>query len=146
MARCVQFLQQLLHGGDFIGLFVDLDMSQHQRRINGERAEHLFCLDVVEVIETALKHLAIERYNKRTGTRHGKVQAGGVFAKGFFNVSGAQPLQNIPDRRMGGRPFPTILKALCSFDRWTLMKVRMPRYELAPLTIAKIENSKTCGS
>src|ERR1039458_7515608 len=39
-----------------------------------------------------------------------------------------------------------ILKALFSFLRWTLMKVQMPRYELAPLTIAKMENSKTCGS
>lgn len=38
------------------------------------------------------------------------------------------------------------LNALFSFPRWILMKVRMPRYELAPLTIAKMENSKTCGS
>jgi hypothetical protein len=32
---------------------------------------------------------------------------------------------------------------LFSFLRWTLMKVRMPRYELAPLTIAKMENNRT---
>jgi hypothetical protein len=33
MASQVEFLQQLLHGGDFVGLFVDLDMRQHQRRM-----------------------------------------------------------------------------------------------------------------
>ena len=45
-----------------------------------------------------------------------------------------------------GGLFQLILKALFSFRRWTLMKVRMPRYELAPLTIAKMENNRTCGS
>ena len=71
MARHVEFLQQFLHGGDFVGLLVDLDMRQNQRRIDGERAEHLFCLGVVEVIEAALERLAIERHNTHTGTGHG---------------------------------------------------------------------------
>src|ERR1035437_3617527 len=61
MARHVEFLEELLHGGDFIGLLVDLDMRQHQRRVDGERAEHLSCLEVVEAIETALESFAIER-------------------------------------------------------------------------------------
>jgi hypothetical protein len=33
MIRQAEFLQQLLHGGDFVGFFVDLDMRQHQPRI-----------------------------------------------------------------------------------------------------------------
>ena len=45
----------------FIGFFVDLDMRQNQRRIDGEGAEQLSCLGVVEIIETALERLAIER-------------------------------------------------------------------------------------
>jgi hypothetical protein len=92
MARQVEFLQQLLHGGDFVGLFVDLDVRQHQRRVDGERAEHLFCHDVVEVIETALERLAIERNDARVGAPGGEIQIGGVFAKGLFNIRRAQPL------------------------------------------------------
>ena len=48
---------------DFVSFFVDVDMRQHQRRVDGERAEHLFCLGVVEVIEAAFERLAIERDN-----------------------------------------------------------------------------------
>jgi len=97
MASQVEFLQQLLHGGDFVGLFVDLDMRQHQRRIDGERAEHLFCLDVVEVVETAPQRLAIERDDARAGIRRDKIQVGRMRAgSGCLNgfprmISGVLP-------------------------------------------------------
>jgi hypothetical protein len=74
MARHVEFFQQFLHGRDFVGFFVDVDMRQHQRRVDGERAEHLFCLGVVEAIETAFERLAIKRDNSRAGTRRVNVQ------------------------------------------------------------------------
>ena len=61
MISQAEFLQQLLHGGDFVGFFVDLDMRQHQPRIGGERAEHLPGFSIVEVVETALQRLAVER-------------------------------------------------------------------------------------
>jgi hypothetical protein len=146
MARHVEFFQQFLHGRDFVRFFVDVNMRQHQCRVDGERAEHLFCLGVVEAIETTFERLAIKRDNSRAGTRRVSVQVGRMLAKGYFNIRRRQPLQNIPDGRMRGRPFPAYLEALFSFRRWTLMKVRMPRYELAPLTIAKMENNRTCGS
>jgi len=40
------------------------------------------------------------------------VQVGRVFAKGYFNIRRRQPLQNIPDGRMRGRPFPAYLESL----------------------------------
>jgi hypothetical protein len=38
-------------------------MRQHQRRVDCERAEHLFCLGVVEAIKTAFERLAVKRDN-----------------------------------------------------------------------------------
>jgi DDE_Tnp_1-associated len=80
----IRYILQGLNGGDLIGLFVDLDMRRHQRRIDGERAEHLPCLGVVEAIETALERFAIERQEACARTRRGCVQVGGVFAKDLF--------------------------------------------------------------
>ena len=116
MACHVEFLQQFLHGGDFIGLFVDLDMRQHQRGIDGERAEHLPCLGVVEAIETALERFAIERQEACAGTRRGCVQVGGVFARDLFYFRRAQPLQNISDGGMSGRPSPAEPEGLVQFS------------------------------
>ena len=87
MARHVEFFQQFLHGRDFVGFFVDVDMRQYQRRVDGERAEHLFCLGVVEAIETTFERLAIKRDNSRAGTRRVNVQVGRVFAKGYLPPS-----------------------------------------------------------
>ena len=75
MSGQVEFLQQLLHGGDFVGFFVDLDMRQHQRRIDGERAEHLPGLDVVEGVETGLERLAVERDDARLAARRSEIVA-----------------------------------------------------------------------
>src|ERR1700685_3774061 len=49
MARQVEFLHQLLRGGDLVGFFIDFDVGENQRRIDRERAEQLPCLGVVEV-------------------------------------------------------------------------------------------------
>ena len=65
-----------------------------------------------EAIETAFERLAIKRDNSPAGTRRVNVQLGRVFAKGYFNIRRRQPLQNIPDGRMRGRPFPAYLKSL----------------------------------
>ncbi len=112
MARHAEFFQQLLHGGDFVGLLVDLDMRQHQRRIGGQRAENLFCLDAVEVVETSPEHLAIECHDACAEFRLAKVQACGMFAKRLFNVRLVQPLQNVADRRMGRRSLAAYLEGL----------------------------------
>ena len=112
MASQVEFFQQLLHRRDFIGFVVDFDMRQHQRRVDSERAEYLFCLGVVEAIKTAFERLAVKRDNSRTGNCCIEVQIGCMFAKGLFNIRRRQPLQNIPDSRVSRRPFPADLEGL----------------------------------
>ena len=94
MASHVEFFQQLLHRRDFIRFVVDFDMRQHQRRVDSERAEYLFCLGVVEAIKTAFERLAVKRDNSRTGNCCIDVQVGCMFAKGLFNIRRRQPLQN----------------------------------------------------
>ena len=57
MARNIEVFQQFLHGRYLVGLFIDLDMRQHQRRIDGKSAEYLSCFGIVEGVETALERL-----------------------------------------------------------------------------------------
>ena len=73
MARQVEFLHQLLRGGDLVGFFIDFDVGENQRRIDRERAEQLPCLGVVEVVETALQRLAVERDDARLGARRSEI-------------------------------------------------------------------------
>src|SRR6516162_1503750 len=57
MARNIEFLQQFLHRRYLVGLFIDHDMRQHQRRIDSKSAEYLSCFGIVEGVETALERL-----------------------------------------------------------------------------------------
>ena len=75
------------------------------------------------------------------------VQVGRMVTKDIFNIRRAQPLQNIPDGGMSGWPFPSDLKG--SVQLWPMdldEGADAAITELAPLTIAKMENSRTCGS
>jgi len=112
MARDIKLFQQFLHRRYLVGLFVDLDMRQHQRRIGRKCAEHLSCLDIVEGVKTAPERLAVKRQNTRAGGRFVAVQVSGVFAKDLLDIRRVQPLQNITDRRVRGRPLPTDLERL----------------------------------
>ena len=103
VASDIEFFQQFLHRRYLVGFFIDLDMRQHQRRIDGKSAEHLSCLGIVEGVETALERLAVKRHNTRAGGCFAAVQVGGVLAKDLLDIRRIQPLQNITDRRMGGR-------------------------------------------
>ena len=112
MVRQVEVLQQLLRGRDFVGFLVDVDVRQHQRRVDRERAEHLFCLGVVEAIEAAFERLAVKRDNAHATSPRRNVELGGVFAKSLFNIRRREPLQNVADGGMRGRPFPADLECL----------------------------------
>jgi hypothetical protein len=48
--------------------------------------------------------------------------------------------------RVGERKTYWVPNVAFSLRRWTSMKVTMPRYELQPVTMARMENSRTCGS
>ena len=107
----VEFGQQLLHGRDLVGFLIDFDVSEHERRIDRERAEHLFGFDVVETVEAALQRLAVERDDAGLGPIGRTVEEGGVFAKRLFDIGGVETLQNIADGRMRRRSLPLDLEA-----------------------------------
>ena len=106
----VEFDQQLLHGRDFVGFLIDFDVSEHQRGIDRERAEHLFGLGVVEIVEAALQRLAVERDDAGLGRIGREIEVRAVFAKRLFDIGGVEPLQNIADGRMRRRPLPLDLE------------------------------------
>ena len=106
LAGQVEFLHQLLHGGDLVGFFIDFDVGENQRGIDRERTEHLPCLGVVEVVETALQRLAVERDDASLRPRGRAIQVGSVFAKDLFDLRRAEPVQDIADRRVNGRALP----------------------------------------
>ena len=112
MACDIQLFQQFLHRRYLVGLFVNLDMRQHQRRIGGKSAEYLSCLGIVEGVKTAPERLAVKRQKTRASGRFAAVQVCCVFAKDLLDIRRFQPLQNVADRRVSGRPLPTDLERL----------------------------------
>src|ERR1700747_1979068 len=103
----IEFFQQFLRRRYLVGLFINLDMRQHQRRIGGKSAEYLSGLSIVEGVETALESLAVERHDTHADGRRAAVQVCGVFTKDLLDIRRVEALENIPDRRVGGRPLPT---------------------------------------
>jgi len=51
MACNIEFFQQFPHCRYLVGLFIDHDMRQHQRRIDGKSAEYLSCFTAVRLTE-----------------------------------------------------------------------------------------------
>jgi hypothetical protein len=108
VASDIEFFQQFLYRRYLVGFFIDLDMRQHQRRIDGKSAEYLSCLGIVEGVETAPERLskgerlAVKRQNTLAGGRFAAVEVCCVLAKDLLDICRIQPLQTITDRRVGG--------------------------------------------
>ena len=102
--------QQLLHGGDLVGFLVDFDVGEDERRIDCEGAEHLLGLGVVEVVETALERLAVERDDAGSDASRLLIEVGGVFAEHLLDIGGVEPLQDIADGRVRRRSLPLDLE------------------------------------
>src|SRR5271155_3547117 len=111
MARNIEFFQQFLLRRYLVGLFIDHDMRQHQRRIDGKSAEYLSCFGIVEGVETALERFAVKRQNACAGGRCAAVEVCRVLAKDPLDIRRVQPLQNITDRCVGGWPLPGDLES-----------------------------------
>ena len=108
MAGDIDLLQQLLDGGDLVGLLINFDMCQHKGRIDREGAQHLFGLGVIEIVEAAFKRFSVKGDEASTGAGAVRsIQTGGVFAKDTFNVLRLKPLQNITNSSMCRWSFPT---------------------------------------
>ena len=59
--RNMEFAEQLLDCGDFVGLFIDIDMREHQAQLGVERVQQLGCFAVSEIVEASPEHLSIKR-------------------------------------------------------------------------------------
>ena len=64
------FGEQRLRRRDFVGFLCDVDMRQHERRVGGERAQHLGCDTIVEAVEAAAQRLAIQGNGARASVAH----------------------------------------------------------------------------
>ena len=131
----VELFQQFPYRRYLVGLFVDLDMRQHQRGIDGKGGEHLPCLDVVEGIEAALEHLTVKRQNPFASGRFAAVEVCRVLAKDRLDIRRIEPLQNITDRRMGGRPLPVDFKGFIQ-----PLQVRLDERANAPVRVGARHN------
>lgn len=67
--RHIEFTQQLLRGGDLVGLLVDIDVRQDQAGVGVERVQHLGSFAVAEIVEAPPEHLAIKRDGASRGAR-----------------------------------------------------------------------------
>ena len=56
-----EFGEQRLRRRDFIGLFRDIDVREHEGRVGGERAQDLGRGAIIEVVEAAAQCFAVQR-------------------------------------------------------------------------------------
>ena len=125
-ARDAEFREQRLCGGDFVGFLGDVDMGEDEGGFGGEGAQDLGGGAVVEIVEAAAQHLAVERDAAPSGRTARRLKPRGMAAEYRLDRSRIEPLEDITDRRVGRRPFPSP-NAAFSLRRWTSMKVAMPR-------------------
>ena len=57
----LKFAEQLLRGGDLVGLLRDIDMRQDQAGLNVESVQQLRGLAIVEIVKASPECLAIDR-------------------------------------------------------------------------------------
>src|SRR4051794_22118941 len=101
-----EFCEQRLCRRDLVGFLGDIDMGEHERRIGGERAEHLDGGTVVKVVEATAKRFAIQCNAALPGRGAGGLQQGGVAAERHLHVGGIEALKNVSNRRVGGGATP----------------------------------------
>jgi len=97
--------EQSLDRRDFIGLFVAVEMRQHQSRLRSEGAEYVRSAAVEKVVEASPQGLAIDRHMTLTFAVRGVVQHGGMAAERSFDRGGIELSQDATDRRVS-RSFP----------------------------------------
>jgi hypothetical protein len=83
---------------------------------------------------------------KHSGGRCSAVEVCRVLAKDPLDIRRVQSLQNIANRCVGAWPLPANLESFVRPFELNLDKRPNARYELAPVTLAKMENSKIYGN
>src|SRR3954453_24213003 len=97
--------KQSLDRGDLIGLFVAIEMRQHQSRVRSEGAEYVRSAAVEKIVEASPQGLAINRHMTLTFAVHGVVQHCRMAAECSFDRGGIELSQDATDRRVS-RSFP----------------------------------------
>ena len=99
--------EQTLDRRNFIGLFVAVEMRQHQSRVGSEGAEYVRGAAVEKVVEASPQGLAINRHMTLTFAVRRVVQHGGMAAECSFDRGGIELSQDATDRRVSGS-FPPL--------------------------------------
>ncbi|MDD3287461.1 MAG: hypothetical protein PHX43_00445 [Alphaproteobacteria bacterium] len=115
LVRDVEFFEQSLGRGDFVGFFVDFDVRENQRRIGGKDAQNLPRSHVVERIEAAAQRLAIQCQRACAEIVFIIVQLRGVLPERCLNGFGVKALKNETDCRVGRWSPPRQPKGLVQF-------------------------------
>jgi hypothetical protein len=76
----LEFAEQLLRGGDLVGLLVDVDMRQDHAGFGVERVQQSGCIAVGEIVEASPEHLAIKRDGALRSAERTVQQTGGMAA------------------------------------------------------------------
>ena len=92
--------EQSLDRRDFIGLFVAVEMRQHQSRVRSEGAKYVRGTAVEKVVEASSQGLAIDRHMTLTFAVRRVVQHGGMAAECSFDRGGIELSQDTTDRRV----------------------------------------------
>jgi len=105
-AADAEFGQQRLRRRDLVGLFGDVDMSEHESGVGGKSAQQLGGGTVAEVIEAAAQRLAIEGDAALAGCPVRRLQKGGMAAERRLHRGRIEPLENVADGGVRGRAAP----------------------------------------
>jgi hypothetical protein len=87
-----RFRQKRLRRQDLAAVLGDIDMGEHQRRVGGQRAQHLGCGALAEIVEAAAQGLAVVGYAGPSGGDARRLKAGGGAAARRNTVSTAAEL------------------------------------------------------
>ena len=101
--RDMEFAEQFLRGGDFVGLLVDIDMRQDQAGFGVERVQQLGCFAVGEIVEASPEHLAIERDGALRSADRSVQKTGGMAAESLLDGLWIKPLEDVANGGMGRR-------------------------------------------
>ena len=99
--RDMEFAEQLLRGGDFVGLIRDIDVCQDETGFDVEGVQHLGRLAVGEIVEAPSECLAINRDDTSRRIGNGAAQTSGVLAENLLDRLGFKALEDVSNRGMG---------------------------------------------
>jgi hypothetical protein len=145
VASETELAEQRLGGRDLVGLFVNVAVRQHQRGAGGKDAEHLRGGAVAELVEAAAQRLAIARL-AALGLAQAVCNRPAWRRKTASRAPLSRPCRMLRIEVCAGARRHVRPKVRFKRRRCSSMKVATLRYELPPLTMARIENSSTCGN